>query len=87
MVDDDVEPESEPTSLSGPQAPGAARDPYRLMTGIALVGVVITVVVTAALSLQEATDPTRSAEVPWAGVVILLAGVGGLVLLIVSRRK
>jgi hypothetical protein len=37
--------------------------------------------------LQEATDPARSAEIPWAGVVILVAGVGGIVLLILSRRK
>jgi hypothetical protein len=78
MVEDDVDQPSEP-----PQP----RDPYRLMSAVALIGLLITVVVAAALSLQEATDPTRSADVPWAGVVILLAGVGGVVLLIASRRR
>ena len=67
---------------------GTPRDTAaRAITVAATVGVAVTVVVAMAISLQEATDPTRSASVPWAGVVALVAAVAGLALLVASRRR
>jgi hypothetical protein len=74
-------------SEPGEPPPRPPRDPSRTIGVVAVVGIVVTVLVTAALSLQEATDPTRSASVPWGGVVVLVAAIGGVGLVIASRRK